>query len=79
MEVSNVLYLAGLGYSIALFLKSPFPVKLHHLLIVRKYAHEQKKTANNGPSTPFAMVTVKHCNSLRVCCQKMGNFVTNDK
>ena len=71
--------MAGLSDSVALFFKSPLPIKLHDFLIVVENPHKQKKTTYNGASTTFAVVAVENSHTLRVSCQKMCHFVANDK
>lgn len=79
LEILDVLYLAWLGHAVPLFLKSPSPIKLHYFLIVTEYPHKQEKTAYYGTCAPFPVVTVEYCNSFGVCCQKVCNFIADNK
>lgn len=79
LKISDILYLTRLSYTIAFLLEPPFPVKLHHFLIVIEYSHEQKKTTYDSTCASFTMITVKDSYSLRISCQKMGHLIANDE
>ena len=67
LEVFNVLYLAGLGDSIALWGESPLRIKLHHTLAIFEYSYIHQEAADNRSSPPLPVVAMKHCDSLAVC------------
>ena len=54
-------------------------IKWHYFFCFGKDSHKKEETANDGSSTTFSMVTMKHCNPFRIFSQVSSHSTADDE